>query len=89
MISDDVDDCLLLTLADRLAAVFLVLKKPLDIRVSSSDLPLWRAGMKKRVFFSYKEKCPDKEEIAVFILTENLVGIMLKLKIRKDITQGS
>lgn len=38
--SAEADDCLLLTLADRLAAVFLPLKNPLDIRVSSSDLPL-------------------------------------------------
>lgn len=35
---------MLLTLADLRAAVFLVLKKPLDMRVSSSVLPLWRAG---------------------------------------------
>lgn len=50
LISDDVDDCLLLTLAERLAAVFLVLKKPLDIRVSSSDLPLWSAENEKTVW---------------------------------------
>lgn len=44
-ISVELEDCLLLTLAERLAAVFLFLKNPLDIRVNSSDLPFWRARM--------------------------------------------
>lgn len=43
LISVELEDCLLLTLAERLAAVFLFLKNPLDIRVNSSDLPFWRA----------------------------------------------